>query len=239
MTRMIRTKTHSGKHSVSVGAVLKCLLGNASVSRVEKPNRERLESDVRALCERADYGAAATLAIRGYGPELFGFLIAVLRDEGEANEAFSELCEVLWRGLPAFAWESTLRTWAYGIARNMSRTRRRNAARRARRVAGGESALEEIAQAVRSQTLSYLRTEKKTRLQALRDRLSEDDRVLLVLRIDRQLDWKDLARVLGETQGSAPLDEAALAREAARLRKRFQVLKDRIRELAKRENLVE
>jgi RNA polymerase sigma-70 factor (ECF subfamily) len=206
---------------------------------VEKPDRARLESDVRSLCERADHGAAATLAIRGYGPELFGFLIAVLRDEEESNEAFSELCEILWRGLAAFAWESTLRTWAYGIARNVSRTRRRNAARRARRVAGGESALEDVAQAVRSQTLSYLRTEKRTRFQALRDRLSEDDRVLLVLRIDRQLDWKDLARVLGETQRNAPLDDAALAREAARLRKRFQILKDKIRELAKRENLVE
>jgi RNA polymerase sigma-70 factor (ECF subfamily) len=202
---------------------------------VEKPARERLEADVRAQCERGDQGAAATLAIEGYGPELLGFLIAIHRDEDDATDAFSEVCEVLWRRLPTFAWESTLRTWAYAIARNVSRTRKRDAARRARHIAGGESALEGVAEAVRQQTLSYLRTEKRALLQELRDRLPEEDRMLLVLRIDRKLDWKDLARVFAETQGDADPGAIAIEREAARLRKRFQKLKERIRDLARRE----
>jgi RNA polymerase sigma-70 factor (ECF subfamily) len=207
---------------------------------MEADARERLENDVRALCTKGDFAGAATMALRGYGPEVFGFLVAVHRSESDAGDVFSELTEALWRGLPGFAWESSLRTWLYAVARNVSRTRRRDAARRERRGRRtGDSALEGVAQAVRTETLAFLRTEKKTRLQALRDSLPEEDRMLLVLRVDRQLAWNDLARVLHETGSDAPLDDAAVAKEAARLRKRFQLVKDRLRELAKKEGLIE
>jgi RNA polymerase sigma-70 factor (ECF subfamily) len=202
--------------------------------------RERLETDIHALCDQGDFAGAATLALRVYGPEIFGFLVAVHRNEAEASDVFSELAEALWRGLPTFAWESSMRTWTYAIARNVSRTRRRDAARRQRRgPRTGDSALEQVAQAVRTETLAFLRTEKRTRLQALRDALPEEDRMLLVLRVDRQLPWNDLARVLRESEGDDPLDDAAVAKEAARLRKRFQLVKDRLRELAKKEGLID
>jgi RNA polymerase sigma-70 factor (ECF subfamily) len=210
------------------------------IGLVRGVDRLRLEQDVRALSKRGDHVAAATLALGGYGPEILGFLIAVHQNEADASEAFSEFSEVVWRKLPAFTWEATLRTWAYAVARNVSRALHRNASRRGRRAgAAGDSVLEGIAQAVRSETLTYLRTEMKTRLQALRDQLPEEDRMLVVLRVDRGLEWNELARVLGEAEGDTPIYETALAREAARLRKRFQLVKDKLRELARREGLVE
>ena len=200
------------------------------------PERARVEDDVRGLCEKADFDGAATMALRAYGGEIFGFLMAVHRDETVANDIFSSFAEGLWRSLPTFAWTATLRTWAYAIARNASRMARRTAARRERRApSAGESALELVAQAVRTETLAFLRTEKRTQLDALRDSLTAEDRALLVLRVDRGLAWNDLARVLAESD--APLDEAAVLREASRLRKRFQVLKDRLREQAKKDGL--
>jgi RNA polymerase sigma-70 factor (ECF subfamily) len=203
-------------------------------------DRQALEREVRVLGERGDHAAAATLALRGYGPEILGFLLAVHRNDTAASEAFSEFLEVVWRKLPSFTWEATLRTWAYAVARNVSRALNRDASRRGRRArAAADSVLEEIAQAVRTETLTFLRTEKRTRLQALRDQLTEDDRILLVLRVDRELEWAELARVLGEAEGEAPMPAAALAREAARLRKRFQLVKEKLRELARREGLVE
>jgi RNA polymerase sigma-70 factor (ECF subfamily) len=206
---------------------------------VDGEGRERLEREVRALCDAGDHTAAATRALRGYGPEVLGFLHAVLSSEGDASDAFAELSEIVWRKLPDFAWESMLRTWVYGIAHNVVRTLRRDAARRRKREANvGESALENVAQAVRTETLAHLRTEKRTRLQSLRDALPEEDRMLLVLRVDRKLEWNELARVLAEGESEGPLDAAALTREAARLRKRFQLLKDRLREIAKREGLL-
>jgi RNA polymerase sigma-70 factor (ECF subfamily) len=196
-------------------------------------DRARLEDEVRALCEKGDMDAAATMALRAYGGEIFGFLLAIQNDEALASDAFSLFSEGLWRSLPGFEWSATLRTWAYGIARNAARSARRDAARREKRgMRVGESALEHLVAAVRTETLSFLRTEKRTRLQALRDALDPEDRALLVLRVDRGLPWNDLARVLAE--GSETLDEAGATREAARLRKRFQLLKEKLREAAKR-----
>jgi len=209
------------------------------MGQVNEAARARFEDDVRALCKKGDFVGASTLALRGYGPEIFGFLVATHRSETEASDVFAETAEGIWKGLPTFGWESTLRTWAYAIARNVTRTRRRDAARRdRRRPRAGDSALEGVAQAVRTETLAFLRTEKKTQLQALRDALSEEDRALLVLRVDRQLAWNDLARVFREEDG-VPLSEADLLKEAARLRKRFQLVKDRLRQLAKSQGLIE
>jgi RNA polymerase sigma-70 factor (ECF subfamily) len=211
---------------------------------VDDSTRAELERKARELCARGDHAGAATLAVKGYGPEIFGFLVTMCSSEADASDVFSETSEGLWRSLPTFAWECSLRTWAYAIARNIMRSRARSAARRRRRgVAVGDSSLEQLAQAVRTETLAFLRTEKRTRLQALRDSLPEDDRMLLVLRVDKKLAWNDLARVLAESesegQETVSLSDAAVAKEAARLRKQFQLVKDRLRALAKKEGLID
>ena len=202
--------------------------------------RAELEQRVRDAVERGDVSSAVTSTLEGYGPELFGFLMAVHPDEADAQDAFSERAEGVWLGLTTFAWESTLRTWVYAIARNIMRANRRKAARRERRVARvGDSAIEAVAAKVRTETLTFLRTEQRTRVQALRDALPEEDRILLILRIDRQLAWDELARVMAATGPGGALDNAAVTKESARLRKRFQLVKERLREHAKREGLLE
>jgi RNA polymerase sigma-70 factor (ECF subfamily) len=202
--------------------------------------RLRIEQEVKSLCEVHDWAGAATALLRGYGPEVFAFLVAVQRSEVDAGDVFAELAEALWRGLPSFGWESSARTWTYAVARNISRRRRRDAARLERRAPRvDDSALDGVAAQVRTQTAAFLRTETKTRLQALRDSLPEADRMLLVLRVDRRMSWNDLARILHEGDEGSSLDDAELAREAARLRKRFQLVKDRLREMAKKEGLLE
>lgn len=205
---------------------------------MDDAERARLEDEVRRLCGQGEITQAATRTVQGYGPQVYSFLVATCRHETEASDAFSETTERIWKGLPTFSWDASLRTWVYVVARNVTRNRGRNAARQERRAPhAGESALDHVAQAVRTETHAFLRTETKTRLQALRDSLPEEDRALLILRVDRQLDWKELARVLGGED--AALSDAALAKEAARLRKRYQLVKDRLRELAKKEGLIE
>jgi RNA polymerase sigma-70 factor (ECF subfamily) len=204
---------------------------------VDAVDRASREGEIRALCESGDQDGAGALAVRSYGPELYGFLLALHASHGDASDCFSQVCEILWRKLPEFTWEHTLRTWAYAIARSVSRTHKRNVGRRLRREAPGEeSAIEAVAQAVRTETLPFLRTEKRDRLQALRDELPEEDRMLLILRVDRRLEWVEIARVLAGDDGL--VDDTSLKREAARLRKRFQIVKDRLRDMAKREGLV-
>ena len=90
---------------------------------------------------------------------------------------------------------------------------------------------------VRTATLSALRTENRSALERLRDELPEEDRALLILRIDRQLEWREIAIVLTATSKRIE-DAQVLTREAARLRKRFQLVVERLRALARERKLV-
>jgi RNA polymerase sigma-70 factor (ECF subfamily) len=204
---------------------------------VNQDERVSLEVEIKTACGRGDWEAATTIALRGYGQEILGFLMAMHRDETAAADSFSEFAEGVWRGLATFGWSSSFRTWAYAIARNVTRLAFRGAARRnrwGRRV--GLSSIRELAQRVRTATLSFLRTEKRSKLDALKATLSEADRALLILRVDRGLGWNELARVLGD--GAEAFDDAAVAREAARLRKRYQLVKARLHVLAQRNGLI-
>ena len=193
------------------------------------PASDALEHEVRALCDAGDHDAAATAALRGYGPELYSFLAAL--DRNLADDAFAETAARLWRGLPAFAWQSSLRTWAYTIARNTAHTVRRD-----HREVPLDDASEvgRLAKEVRTATQPYLRTDVKDKFAELRASLPVEDQELLILRVDRALDWKDLAQALADE----PLDGAALDREAARLRKRFSVLKTKLLELGREHGLI-
>ncbi len=200
-------------------------------------DRDELERGVRSCIERGDLSGAATLVIRGYGPEIFGFVSARLRDEPAAREAFAMFSEDLWRGLPKFAERSTVRVWAYALARHAAiRLQSSPHRRRDRNVPlSAREALSKLVDRVRTDTAPFLRTEFKTRVAALRARLSEEDRTLLVLRVDRALDWTDVARVFLAPEESA--SERALAAESVRLRKRFQLVKAKIRKMAEDEGL--
>lgn len=201
--------------------------------------REELEQKIRRRCDARDYPGAAEAAIRGYGREIFEFLAAMHRREDDASEVFSRFTEGLFRGLPNFAWQCTFRTWAYAIARRASLHYRRDARRHAARFSPMPegSWLSALEAEVRTETLPYLRTERKSRFAVLRESLPPEDQMLLMLRVDRKLAWNELAQVMHE-EGGAPLDDEALKREAARLRKRFQLVKERLYEMGRREGLI-
>jgi RNA polymerase sigma-70 factor, ECF subfamily len=169
--------------------------------------------------------AAATDAIKIYGPEIYTLLMSLHRDD--ADDVFSMFCEKLWKGLPSFEGRSSVRTWAYAVAWSASsRFRSRKAARREVQIT--DSQIASLAAQVRTETRSRMRNERRSRLREIRQTLPVEDQLLLVLRVERELDWSELSRVMNP---GVELDDDALGRESARLRKRFQSVKERLREL--------
>src|SRR5262249_4986179 len=152
----------------------------------------------------------------------------------DAAEVFSQTTEDMWRGLPSFGRRCSVRTWLYVLARHAAARFRRSPWNRGDRT--GDARLDALIAVAPSQTQPWLRTEAKDRWHALRESLEPDDRALLVLRVDRDLSWTDVARVI---LGSDEADAADLERETARLRKRYQLLKDELRERARAAGLVE
>jgi RNA polymerase sigma-70 factor (ECF subfamily) len=192
--------------------------------------RAKAEAAIRASCEAGDYDNAATAVIRYYGTELLGYLQATARDQDLANEAFAELGEDLWKGLPQFRWASSLRSWLYILARNALYQLRRDPRRRMNRNLP-LSIAPDVEAVVRTGTLDIQRTDVKDEFRLLREQLTEDDHELLLLRLDRQMSWKEIARITG---GDDELDG-----RAATLRKRFERVKERLRELAEKTGLLD
>jgi RNA polymerase sigma-70 factor (ECF subfamily) len=127
----------------------------------------------------------------------------------------------------------------YLLARRALSRERRDARKRNQRETelSRASALPEAVARARTQTAAHFRTAVKDQFQSLRAELSEEDQIVLVLRVDRGLSWNELAEVmLGRDETPTPQQ---LATEAARLRKRFQLAKEQLRKRAEEVGLVE
>lgn len=196
---------------------------------MKQSEQEVLEREISAHLGTGDLEGAATTAVRGYGPQILGYLVAVMRDDEAAYEVFSQFSEDLWKGLASFRGDASFRTWAYRIAWNAAKRYRRDAyRRRGRPFLTGE--LSKIADEIRSSTALYRKTSVKDRVSILRESLAPQDQTLLILRVDRGLSWREVAEVMSEPED--PVDEAAL-------RKRFERLKGKLRKLAEEQGLLQ
>lgn len=193
-----------------------------------------VESEILRLFGKGNMDATATYALECYGPEVLGFLVATLRNEPDAEDVFSQLCEDAWRGIGKFGWRCSFRTWLYTLARHATARYLRSPHRKRGRLIP-LSAAAEVAKSVRLSTVAHLRTEVKDSFSRLRDKLDPEDQALLILRVDRNLSWNDIARVMVE---DAELDAEDLARISARQRKRFQTIKETLRRYAMEEGLL-
>lgn len=187
--------------------------------------RADAERSIELHCREGRHDEATVAVLRHYGAEITGLLVALARDEVQAADAYSEFCERLWRSLPAFRFESSVRTWAYVIARRSLYDLRRAARRGPPMVPASPSQLPEAVQQARTSTQAYLRTTHKRQLHDLRAQLAPDDQLLLVLRLDRAMGWEEIARVMSDEDA---LDPEQLRRRSAALRKRFSRAKARL-----------
>jgi RNA polymerase sigma-70 factor, ECF subfamily len=197
-------------------------------------DREDVEREIRAHCEAGQLEKAATRLLESYGPEIFRFLMSRLRDDDAANDVFSQFTEDVWRGLGGFRWQCSVRAWSYTVARHGASRYIADARRRRAREAPLSRAgpLSAIGHKIRTQTMVAMRTESKNKMAELRDQLPIDDQTLLILRITRKLDWKEIARVMIDPpEGREPSDRE-IDQGAARLRKRFQGVKEKLRQMA-------
>lgn len=185
------------------------------------------DAELRALIMRGEHERATEEALRTYGPELVGWLCSILPTNADAHDAFSRMSEELWKSLRRFDGRCAVRTWCYMLARHAAaRIRGRSGKRREVLV----SQIPSLQQAVTRIWNTSSQEARRTRdvYAQIRTELTEEDQTLLVLRVDRNLAWRDIAQVLlGEDARPAEL-----ARKSTALRKHFERVKDRLRALA-------
>ncbi|HEY5920603.1 MAG TPA: sigma-70 family RNA polymerase sigma factor [Kofleriaceae bacterium] len=191
------------------------------------------EDAIRSAHERGDMQEAVRRGLDIYQVEVYSFLCARLRSEADAHEVFSQLTEDIVRGITKFAWRASFRTWLYTLARNAAVRFETARAQHAKRHDPISQVSDPIA-VERSRTRPYLRTDVKDRFAALRESLSPEEQSLLVLRIDRDLSWDEVARIMYDGDEA---DDEELQRHTTNLRQRFRQLKIRLEEWAKSEGL--
>jgi DNA-directed RNA polymerase specialized sigma24 family protein len=192
---------------------------NSPSSETEaKAARACFDEEIRGLLRQGEGVRATRDALRTYGPELFGFVVGAVDDREAAGVAYADACRRMEREIAAFRWSCPLRTWMYAIVRQQLGRHRESASRRP---TASPSSFE-LPDPTR--TISRRPATRRAAIAALRMRLPPEDRELLILRLDRSLDWLDIAIT---TLGcDAPAIE--LARESNRVRARMRALREEL-----------
>lgn len=180
------------------------------------------EKQIGVHCERASFVNATNLILDHYGPELRAFLSSRTNNRMSMEEVYSVVSEDVWKGLPRFRFQGQVRSWIYVLARNaLSRHFKRRQRWRSRHVA---AELDEYQAEERLSVAGQL--DRSTELAPLLSELPEADRHLLECRLVHAMPWRDIALQAGKTS------DAEITRESARLRKRYQILVQGLRERA-------
>ncbi len=188
-----------------------------------------IEARLTSHLDRGDVRSAATEAIQGYGPQILGYLTALLKDDDDAQEVFSQFAEDLWKGLPGFRRECTLRAWAFKLAWHAASRFARDPYRRRRRFFA-TSEMSRLARSVATATTVRKMSAREERVARLRATLDPEEQTLLILRLDKKLPWEEVALVLAEQGETVAVPT---------LRKRFERVKEKLARLARDEGLLE
>jgi RNA polymerase sigma-70 factor (ECF subfamily) len=160
------------------------------------------ERDERLLVARAKRGdrEAFDQIVRAQLPRLHAFLLRLVGNHEDAEDLAQETLVKAFFALKWFRDESSFSTWLYRIAVHLSRDLHRSRARRP--VAAPLSTV-----AIESRDVGppeqLARGEVTRGLIAALERLPYRLRVVLVLRVFEGLEYRDVARAAGVTEGTA------------------------------------
>ena len=196
--------------------------------------KPEIEARARQLCGESKFDEAATCALKGYGPGVMGLLVKMTQDEDQASDVFSMFCEDMWGGLPGFRWEASLKNWVYRLAIHAHRRYVRDPLRK-RGTRLSTDAAGRLPEVARTMTRNFVRTTVKDQFKALRADLKPQEQALLTLRLDRGMDWNEIALVMLDEPDPTP---DAIRKEAQRQRKGFSRLKVKLTELLKQEGVL-
>lgn len=141
---------------------------------------------------------AATILVQRYTHSVARF-VASLGERREVEEVVQDTFVRAFASLDGFRGESSLRTWLFTIARNLVRDRARSLANRYRIVP-----IEEGHAVTENDALdSAVSEETEKRLSESLAALSPMQREVFTLRVSEGLSYRDIAAVVGSTEGAA------------------------------------
>lgn len=158
--------------------------------------REAEAGDAPRLLDRLRAGDATAFEelVMAYQHRVFGLALRMLGNAGEAQEVAQEVFVRAHRGLGEFRGEAKLSTWLYAITSRLCLNRLASGERRLARQ--GEDALLRLSDASPRPDAVLERSELEAALQRAIAELSEERRIVVVLRDLEGVSYEEIARVL-------------------------------------------
>lgn len=162
-----------------------------------EPARPAVDLD-EALLERArgGDGRAFRTIFERHGGAIRRFLRDLLRDDSAADEATQETFVRAHRGLGRLADQAKLRPFLFGIARNVARERMRAGLRERPLDDDDEGAVADLGHAPSPESLLIAAEADRVLAAALAD-LAPERRAALLLRLDHELGYPEIAEAMG------------------------------------------
>lgn len=173
---------------------------------VRTESREAWLLDRVREAQRGDTSAFEAL-VRRYGPRLYRFALATLRDEESARDIVQETLLIAWRDLPRLRRAERFWSWLGGIALRQARS----ASRRPTHLLSTQ-----VVEPITAEQFS------STELRSALDSLDEAHREVLLMRYLLGLSEKEAAHALGVRVGT-------VKSRTARARDRLAISMDRAR----------
>jgi RNA polymerase sigma-70 factor, ECF subfamily len=162
-----------------------------------EPNENSTDLELIARWSAGDERAATRLVER-HAPALARFAVS-LGQRTDVEEVVQDTFVRAFGSIDTFRADSSLRTWLFTIERRLILDRRR--AERRRR---DDTSVDEVDAATEFDALDEIVAEEaEARVRRAVDRLSRLQREVFLLRVNEGLSYKEIAEVVGSTEGAA------------------------------------
>ena len=132
-----------------------------------------------------------------YSKSVLSFIHTLVRDRSLAEELCQETFIRAFRKLDSRDGQAALSTWLFGIARNVVREAVKSKYRDLRSVALGDPLAQRLEAAVLRPDQQLISGELHNRIQAALEDLTEDQRLVFVLKVIHKLKYEQIACITG------------------------------------------
>jgi RNA polymerase sigma-70 factor, ECF subfamily len=167
------------------------------MAKDHEPTEEPTDLELISRWRAGDERAATTLVER-HAPALARFAVS-LGQRADVEEVVQDTLVRAFGSIESFRADSSLRTWLFTIERRLILDRRRSERRRR-----DDALIDENEAATEFDALDGLVAEEaESRVRRAVERLSRLQREVFLLRVNEGLSYKEIAEVVGSTEGAA------------------------------------
>ena len=170
------------------------------IAMTSAPGDSRIENSEQDLLVRLRAGDRAAFSgwVNQHQRPLFAVVWRYVKNDQDAQDVVQAAFVRAWQGLPTFRGDSSLRTWLYRIAVNLALNHKRDARGRP----SGE--IPEHAASPEQPVVGRMEdAELQVRLSAAVEELPKKQRLVVELRVQQDLSFREVADVVESTEDSA------------------------------------